>query len=66
MRPFAEDIARLCGFINPAHFAVAFKRSANLSPSEYRKLHARKKDRIIKILFTDSVDSIFLPKTALA
>ena len=37
-----EDIARLCGFVNPAHFAVAFKRSANLSPSEYRKLYARK------------------------
>lgn len=34
-----EDTARLCGFINPGHFAVAFKRSMKMSPSEYRKLY---------------------------
>lgn len=32
-----EDTARLCGFINSGHFAVAFKRSTKMSPSEYRK-----------------------------
>jgi AraC-like DNA-binding protein len=37
-----EDTARLCGFINAGHFAVAFKRSAKMSPSEYRKIHAKK------------------------
>ncbi|MGE5614810.1 MAG: helix-turn-helix domain-containing protein [Bacillota bacterium] len=37
-----EDIARRCGFINAGHFAVAFKRSTKLSPSEYRKMHAKK------------------------
>lgn len=37
-----EDIARLCGFVNSGHFAVAFKRSTKLSPSEYRKTHAQK------------------------
>lgn len=36
-----EEAARLCGFVNPGHFAVAFKRSTKLSPSEYRKLHAK-------------------------
>ena len=35
-----EEIARLCGFVNAGHFAVAFKRDTNLSPSEYRKIHA--------------------------
>ncbi len=34
-----EDTARRCGFINPGHFAVVFKRSANMSPSEYRKMY---------------------------
>ena len=34
------DTARLCGFINAGHFAVAFKRSTNRSPSEYRKIHS--------------------------
>lgn len=37
-----EDIARLCGFINSGHFAVAFKRSTKLSPSEYRKKYGKK------------------------
>ncbi len=32
-----EDTARLCGFVNAGHFAVAFRRSAKMSPSEYRK-----------------------------
>jgi len=32
-----EDVAKECGFINAGHFAVAFKRRMNLSPSEYRK-----------------------------
>lgn len=36
-----EDVARKCGFVNAGHFAVAFKRSTRLSPSEYRKKHAR-------------------------
>lgn len=35
-----EDIAGQCGFVNPGHFAVAFKRGTKLSPSEYRKMHA--------------------------
>ena len=34
-----EDTARRCGFVNPGHFAVVFKRSAKMSPSEYRKMH---------------------------
>ncbi|NLT95502.1 MAG: AraC family transcriptional regulator [Clostridia bacterium] len=34
-----ENIARLCGFVNPGHFAVAFKRSIKMTPSEYRKMH---------------------------
>ena len=33
------DTARLCGFVNAGHFAVAFKRSTKRSPSEYRKMH---------------------------
>ena len=37
-----EDIARLCGFINSGHFAVAFKRGTKLSPSEYRKAYGQK------------------------
>lgn len=37
-----EDTARLCGFVNAGHFAVAFKRSTKLSPSEYRKMYAQK------------------------
>lgn len=37
-----EDIARLCGFVNAGHFAVAFKRDTKLSPSEYRKLSNQK------------------------
>ncbi|PWJ50506.1 helix-turn-helix domain-containing protein [Faecalicatena contorta] len=37
-----EDTARLCGFINAGHFAVTFKRSTQLSPSEYRKIHSQK------------------------
>ena len=32
-----EETARQCGFVNPGHFAVAFKRSVKMSPSEYRK-----------------------------
>lgn len=35
-----EDIARQCGFVNPGHFTVAFKRATRLSPSEYRKKYA--------------------------
>jgi AraC family transcriptional regulator len=38
-----EEIARLCGFVNSAHFAVAFKRRTGLSPSEYRKVYVQKK-----------------------
>lgn len=38
-RSSIEDIARLCGFVNAGHFAVAFKRDTKLSPSEYRKIH---------------------------
>lgn len=34
-----EDVAKLCGFVNAGHFAVAFKRGTKLSPSEYRKNH---------------------------
>jgi len=37
-----EDIARQCGFVNAGHFAVAFKRSTKISPSEYRKIHTKK------------------------
>lgn len=37
-----EDTARLCGFVNAGHFAVAFKRGTKLSPSEYRKMHMQK------------------------
>jgi len=37
-----EDTARLCGFVNPGHFAVVFKRGTNLSPSEYRKIYGHK------------------------
>jgi len=37
-----EDIARLCGFVNAGHFAVAFKRSTKMSPSEYRKIYGQK------------------------
>lgn len=37
-----EDTARLCGFVNAGHFAVAFKRGTKLPPSEYRKMHVRK------------------------
>ena len=37
-----EDTARQCGFVNAGHFAVVFKRSTKLSPSEYRKTHANK------------------------
>lgn len=37
-----EDIARLCGFVNAGHFAVAFKRDTKLPPSEYRKLNSPK------------------------
>ncbi len=37
-----EDIAGQCGFVNPGHFAVAFKRSTKLSPSEYRRIYTRK------------------------
>gem|GEM_PF-2958087 len=32
----------LCGFVNAGHFAVAFKRSTKLSPSEYRKIYVQK------------------------
>ncbi|HHT17247.1 MAG TPA: AraC family transcriptional regulator [Papillibacter sp.] len=35
-----EDVAKECGFINAGHFAVAFKRRTQLSPSEYRKKFA--------------------------
>ncbi|MEG6612924.1 AraC family transcriptional regulator [Pseudoclostridium thermosuccinogenes] len=41
-----EDTARLCGFVNAGHFAVAFKRSTKLSPSEYRKMHVQNKIKI--------------------
>lgn len=34
-----EDVAKQCGFVNAGHFAVAFKRATNLSPSEFRKAH---------------------------
>lgn len=37
-----EEIARLCGFVNPGHFAVVFKRETKLSPSEYRKKYGQK------------------------
>ena len=37
-----EDTARLCGFVNSGHFAVAFKRSTKMSPSEYRKRYEQK------------------------
>lgn len=37
-----EDIARLCGFVNAGHFAVAFKRGTKLSPTEYRKMYSKK------------------------
>jgi AraC family transcriptional regulator len=37
-----EDTARQCGFVNAGHFTVAFKRGTKLSPSEYRKMHAKK------------------------
>jgi len=37
-----EDTARLCGFVNAGHFAVVFKRSTKLSPSEYRRIHGKK------------------------
>jgi len=37
-----EEISRMCGFVNAGHFAVAFKRGTTLSPSEYRRMHARK------------------------
>lgn len=36
-----EDIAGQCGFVNAGHFAVTFKRGTKLSPSEYRKIHAK-------------------------
>lgn len=36
-----EDVAKRCGFVNAGHFAVAFKRSTKLSPSEYRKKHVQ-------------------------
>lgn len=32
-----EEIARLCGFVNTAHFSSVFKRVEGISPSEYRK-----------------------------
>ncbi len=35
-----EDVANQCGFVNAGHFAVAFKRSVKLSPSEFRKIYA--------------------------
>jgi len=38
-----EDTARQCGFVNAGHFAVAFKRSTKLSPSEYRRMYGYRK-----------------------
>lgn len=32
-----EDIARLCGFVNPGHFSTLFKRFEGVTPTEYRK-----------------------------
>lgn len=34
---FIEDVARLCGFVNPGHFSTLFKRSTGITPTEYRK-----------------------------
>ena len=33
-----EEIAKLCGFINPGHFSTVFKRNLHMSPTEYRKM----------------------------
>jgi len=32
-----EEVAKLCGFVNPKHFSTVFKRNLGMSPSEYRK-----------------------------
>ncbi len=37
-----EETAKLCGFVNAGHFAVAFKRNTSLSPSEYKKMLMQK------------------------
>jgi AraC family transcriptional regulator len=31
------EIAMLCGFVNPGHFATLFKRYVGISPTDYRK-----------------------------
>ncbi|MGI5879430.1 MAG: AraC family transcriptional regulator [Syntrophomonadaceae bacterium] len=31
------EVANICGFINPGHFATLFKRYEGISPSDYRK-----------------------------
>jgi len=38
--PLAE-VARQCGFSNPVHFSVAFKRQMNLTPDQHRRRAAR-------------------------
>jgi AraC-like DNA-binding protein len=35
------DIARRCGFTDPAHFRRVFRRSAGITPGDFRALHAR-------------------------
>jgi len=35
-----EEVARMCGFVNAGHFSTVFKRLVNMSPTEFRKLHA--------------------------
>lgn len=32
-----EEVARLCGFVNSAHFSNHFKKVKNMPPSEYRR-----------------------------
>ena len=31
------DVARQCGFSNPVHFSVAFKRQMHLTPEQHRR-----------------------------
>jgi transcriptional regulator GlxA family with amidase domain len=35
------DVARQCGFSNPVHFSVAFKRQMHLTPEQHRRRAAR-------------------------
>jgi len=34
-----EEVARLCGFANAAHFSAYFKKIKGISPSEYKKIY---------------------------